>query len=72
MTEEGTDQGKVLLFDEAVVILVKRAAAGEFDALCRLLPEVDEVVVEELTAVVGMDFVLGRAGEPRCDGRRFP
>jgi hypothetical protein len=45
VAEEGSDLGKVLLFDETVVVLVKRAAAGEFDALGSLSPEADEVVV---------------------------
>jgi len=61
MAEENPDLGKVLLFDEAVIILVERAAAGEFDTLGGLLPEADEVVVEELTAIIGNGLpALGR------------
>jgi hypothetical protein len=45
--------GPIFLFDVSVVILFVGAAAGELNGL--LITEGLEVVVDELTAVIGID-----------------
>ena len=52
----GTYQSRVLLLDEPVIVLVEGAAAGKVDTLDSMLPEADEVVVEELAAVIWVDL----------------
>jgi len=47
----GTNQGGVLLFDEAIVVLVVGSAAGELNTLDGVFPEAEQVVIEELAAV---------------------
>ena len=53
------DQGGILLLDEAVVVLVVRAATRQLHLLDPFAPEADQVGVEELAAVVRMDFPDG-------------
>src|SRR4030067_1250780 len=48
VTQVGPYQSRVLLFHEAVDVLLVGAATGEVNAPGWLLPETDEMVVEEL------------------------
>ena len=73
VTHIGSYQGVVLLFDEAVVILVIRSAAGQRNALDLLLPEAQQVVIEELRAIALVldGQVQGQGGVPapgKADG----
>jgi hypothetical protein len=54
----------VLLLDEAIVVLAVGTAAGDLDAFDAVLPEADEMGVEELAAVVWMKLQDGK-GETR-------
>ena len=54
VAQVSTNQGRVPLFDEAVVVLVVRSAAGEPHPLDPLLPEAEHVIIEELATVVRM------------------
>jgi hypothetical protein len=56
MAEVASDEGGVLLLDEAVVVLVERATAGEAEARDSVVPVADEMIIEELTAIVRMDL----------------
>ena len=59
IAEIGANQGVVLLLDEARVILAPRAVARESDLRVQTRPEAQQVGVEELGAVVGMDLADG-------------
>ena len=82
VAQVGSDQARVLLFDEAIVILVVRSAAGECNTLDGTLKEAKQVVVEELAAVALVLYgqVQGRGGVPAlergdgpgCNGRHLP
>ena len=63
-------QGGILLFDEAIVILVVGTAAREGDAGHLLLPEAQQVGIEDFTAVVRVDFMdgEGRLRQERLEG----
>ena len=74
IAQVGAYEGGVLLFDEAVIVsfgfaqdrFVIGSAAGEMDARHFLFPESLQVVVEELGAVVRVDFEHGE-GDPGED-----
>ena len=57
IAQVGTNKRGFLLLHEAVVILVPGPAAREAHTLDGILPEGDEVVIEELAAIVRMDLV---------------
>src|SRR3989304_5085412 len=59
IAEVGADQGAVLLLDEAVVVALEGSAARELNALVTVLPEAAQMIVEELAAVVGVNFQDG-------------
>jgi len=59
VAQVGADQSKVLLLDEAIVVLVERAAAGDSDTGHLVSPEAEQVVVEEFGAIVGVDLADG-------------
>jgi len=65
MAQESADEGGVLLLDVGVVVFVEGAAAGEVDMRGLFFPEAQEMVVEELAAVVGVDLQEreGEAGQ---------
>ena len=56
IAEIAADQGEALLLHEAGVVLVPGAIAGELDGRILPVPEGKQVVVEELGAVVSMEF----------------
>ena len=58
------------MFHEAIVVLLVGSAAGELNALDDILPEAEQVVVEELTAVVRVDFQhwKGKSGQDTAKG----
>lgn|GEM_PF-4559298 len=56
VAEECTHQRGILLFHSGVVVLVKGATARELYTLDNVAPEAQQMVAEELTAIVGMDF----------------
>ncbi len=63
IAQVSADQSKVLplpasrqVFNEIVIVLLEGATAREMNTLDNVLPEAHKVVVEELTAVIGVDF----------------
>jgi len=54
ITEVGTHEGRVFLFHEAVVVFVKGSGTGQPHALDGIPPQLDQVRIEKLTAVVGV------------------
>jgi hypothetical protein len=78
VAQVSSDQARVLLFDEAIVVLVVRSAAGEGNTLDNALKEAKQVVVEELGLRAQLSRCRGgvrtreRGDEPGCSGRRLP
>ena len=56
IAQVGADEGVVLLLDEAVVVTLEGPAAGELNGPVTILPEATQMIVEELAAVVGVEF----------------
>ncbi len=72
VAEIGPDEGIVFLLDETVVILVPGARARKLQVFDLVAPEADQVVIEELAAVVGVNFDdrEGQVG-PKCGEKRL-
>ena len=72
MAQISADQGAVLLLHEGVVVLVIGSGSGQLYVASSLSPEAQQVVVEELTAVVGMDLLdfEGQLSENVAEGYR--
>src|SRR4030042_5187406 len=66
MAQIGADQRIVLLLYEALIVLLVRSAAGEDNLLRYLVPEEQQLVVEELRPVVGVN-VAHRKGQANED-----
>jgi hypothetical protein len=66
ITQIGAHEGMIVLLDKAVIVLVKRARAGELNGLGA--PEVQLEVVEEFFAIIGMGFE-DRKGQAGLDTR---
>lgn len=57
MPEISSDQAVVVLFDEAIVIFLVGATASDLQMEDLLLPVAQEMLIEELCTIVGMDFL---------------
>ena len=61
----------VALFDKGVVIAVIRSAAREMYPFHDLFPEVDQVMVKELAAIVGVDLEHGKRYPVEDEAKRI-
>ena len=67
-SQPAADQGPVAVFDEAVIVLVPGATAGKPSSREPFPVETHEMGVEELAAVIGVDF-QNREGQTEIAAR---